>query len=155
MCSPSFSKTPFELSTTNAISESFYRWIQTNSHKRGEKITHSHQGEKSNYNQNKLKQLDLHHDAKEIIDPLTNPKRPLETNKNENRKFRWCRSKKLFPKREIYWVNQWKSKNNKKLAIKRKDLGLSTGKPMEAPSRMKRGRRLERRERVSAPNNQF
>uniref|UniRef100_A0A175YL29 Uncharacterized protein n=1 Tax=Daucus carota subsp. sativus TaxID=79200 RepID=A0A175YL29_DAUCS len=33
------------------------------SQKKERKITHSHQGEKSNYNQNKLKQLDLHHDA--------------------------------------------------------------------------------------------
>ena len=31
--------------------------------------------------------------------------------------------------------------------IKRKDLGLSTGKSMEVPSQIKRGRRLQRREK--------
>ena len=46
--------------------------------KKERKITHSHQREKSNYNQNKQKQLDLHHDAWEIIDLPTNPKRPME-----------------------------------------------------------------------------
>ena len=40
-----------------------------------------------------------------------------------------------------------KAKTIKELAIKRKDLGVFTGKPMEPPFGMKIGRRLERREK--------
>ena len=54
---------------------------------------------KSNY---KLKQLDMHHDAFDIIDSLTNLKSPPKANKNENRKLDDIDLRKLSPKKEIY-----------------------------------------------------
>ena len=56
-------------------------------------------------------------------------------NKNENRKFRWYRSKITLPKERVLLRKSKKQeKITKKQVIKRKDLGFSTEKLMEALS---------------------
>ena len=88
----------------------FRKLLSMNPNQLSQKRRENHQGEKSNYNQNKLEKIQLKTKAirsaprhVEIIDPPTNPKSLLEANKNENQKFPWYRSKKLsLLKKEIY-----------------------------------------------------